>query len=323
MTMTNLPTTFGARRAVIQVSLVWWCDLTSDSAPHFVPLAVVCTVCVKANLWWSCLERDCCTRRTSHSRIAESGFPAYYSSTHTVHLVHSTIQYTGTHSLCFPMNITVSQFGKSRHMTPILFSLSLQALASWASASCASPRCWCPTTACGWARATASSSRCLSTVLAGSGRREKHSRRQRRRSPSATPSAGSPPWRRGRRSGCTRTPRARGWSGRHSFLTATWHRRSYHSTGTGTPSSSSSPCRVRDQLGFSSSICCSFAMAFIPFSGHGGLALNPTSSSSSSPIKDPTSAKEASSMLVMSGGEGYIDFRIGKRNGRSKYVRVQ
>ena len=55
---------------------------------------------------------------------------------------------------------------------------------------------------------------------------------------------------------------------------------------------------------------------FKKFPGHGGLALNPTSS----PAKSPSGADaakmtttEASSMLVMSGGEGYIDFRIGRR----------
>ena len=52
---------------------------------------------------------------------------------------------------------------------------------------------------------------------------------------------------------------------------------------------------------------CFQAIEFI--SGHGGLALNPTSS----PTKgDSLSLKQASSMLVMSGGEGYIDFRIGR-----------
>ncbi|XP_059079883.1 JNK-interacting protein 3-like isoform X4 [Tigriopus californicus] len=46
---------------------------------------------------------------------------------------------------------------------------------------------------------------------------------------------------------------------------------------------------------------------FVSVPGHGGLALNPTSSSSPSK-SDP--GKDAMSMLVMSGGEGYIDFRI-------------
>ena len=57
--------------------------------------------------------------------------------------------------------------------------------------------------------------------------------------------------------------------------------------------------------------------------GHGGLALNPTSSARKSQLseasnsgkdQDKANAADASSMLVMSGGEGYIDFRIGKRN---------
>eukprot|EP00095_Tigriopus_kingsejongensis_P005190 maker-scaffold321_size207582-snap-gene-1.30 protein:Tk05190 transcript:maker-scaffold321_size207582-snap-gene-1.30-mRNA-1 annotation:"c-jun-amino-terminal kinase-interacting protein 3" len=50
---------------------------------------------------------------------------------------------------------------------------------------------------------------------------------------------------------------------------------------------------------------------FVSVPGHGGLALNPTSSSSPSKgVINPISAKDAMSMLVMSGGEGYIDFRI-------------
>jgi len=57
-----------------------------------------------------------------------------------------------------------------------------------------------------------------------------------------------------------------------------------------------------------------FALNNLTFKGHGGLALNPTSS----PVKAKTSSSdpssEASSMLVMSGGEGYIDFRIGELN---------
>ena len=60
-----------------------------------------------------------------------------------------------------------------------------------------------------------------------------------------------------------------------------------------------------------------------PSLGHGGLAVNPTSSSSPSKGDNASlaaaaanaanSLKEASSMLVMSGGEGYIDFRIGEK----------
>ena len=50
---------------------------------------------------------------------------------------------------------------------------------------------------------------------------------------------------------------------------------------------------------------------FVSVPGHGGLALNPTGSPSKIP-PDAAAASLASSMLVMSGGEGYIDFRIGK-----------
>ena len=64
---------------------------------------------------------------------------------------------------------------------------------------------------------------------------------------------------------------------------------------------------------------------FVSVPGHGGLALNPTTSASPVKSRPGSSAADSgsaaasasnveasSSMLVMSGGEGYIDFRIGE-----------
>ena len=66
---------------------------------------------------------------------------------------------------------------------------------------------------------------------------------------------------------------------------------------------------------------------FVSVPGHGGLTsgslTSPTSSRPpppSSPPKCIEGKDHASSMLVMSGGEGYIDFRIGKLK---SYVKIQ
>ena len=65
---------------------------------------------------------------------------------------------------------------------------------------------------------------------------------------------------------------------------------------------------------------------FVSVPGHGGLTsgslTSPTSSRPpppSSPPKCIEGKDHASSMLVMSGGEGYIDFRIGKLNLRERF----
>ena len=49
---------------------------------------------------------------------------------------------------------------------------------------------------------------------------------------------------------------------------------------------------------------------FVSVPGHGGLSIGP--SSASDPNGAPESRTKVESMLVMSGGEGYIDFRIGE-----------
>ena len=51
---------------------------------------------------------------------------------------------------------------------------------------------------------------------------------------------------------------------------------------------------------------------FVSVPGHGGLALKPGGGASGSKQDIASLDTEASSMLVMSGGEGYIDFRIGE-----------
>ena len=63
---------------------------------------------------------------------------------------------------------------------------------------------------------------------------------------------------------------------------------------------------------------------FVSVPGHGGLTSGSLTSPTSSRPPPPSPPKciegkdHASSMLVMSGGEGYIDFRIGKLNLRER-----